>query len=275
MTRRSHQLIQAAGRLLVGGAALALLAVSGPVELAAQECAAAGERPYVCAVDLFAGPSGERLYALEGRWAVQLEFGQQWELELEARDQWDRRFPRERLALGVEPEERCRGLVTLDERGPTAFTLRAAATQGDCRVWLWIPGNLNLEWSLDVRVVSRAGNDYSRSEAEKLAAALYRGLLDREPDPNGLAGTTAEIQRGNLAEVIRSIAASPEYRSRIAGKPATEILEQLYSGLLGRSPDSEGVRLYLGAIQRGDVVDIVWRIVKSPEFERRLTGVDR
>lgn len=258
-------------RLLAGLATMLTLAGLGnAASLIAQQCPSVGSRSFVCEAELYAGPEGERLFALEGRWSVQLELSEAWDLELVARDQFGRRFPRERLALGIEPEDRCRGIIDVDVGDEANFRIRAGSRTGDCRVWLWVPGNLNLEWSLDVRVVTRSSDDYSRTEGEYVTTALYRALLGRDPDPSGFRTTSAEIQRGNLAAVIRGVAASSEYRRKASDLESIALLEQIYQGLLGRAADSAGVRRYLSWIESGGVVDIVWEIVKSEEFERRM-----
>jgi SAM-dependent methyltransferase len=54
--------------------------------------------------------------------------------------------------------------------------------------------------------------DYS---AECIATALYRGILDREPDLAGLADHLSLLHDGKLFEVIRAFVGSPEFRSRL------------------------------------------------------------
>jgi Domain of unknown function (DUF4214)/Methyltransferase domain len=51
---------------------------------------------------------------------------------------------------------------------------------------------------------------------EHVAAALYQGILDREPDLGGLAHKVALIRSGQaLKEVIRTFVDSPEFHSRL------------------------------------------------------------
>ncbi len=50
--------------------------------------------------------------------------------------------------------------------------------------------------------------------AEELATALYQGILERAPDPSGLADTIAEIQAGRRAQRAAAMLDSPEFQSR-------------------------------------------------------------
>ena len=52
---------------------------------------------------------------------------------------------------------------------------------------------------------------------EQVATALYRGILEREPDPAGFAANVDHLRSGlPLEHVIRSFIASPEFRIRFA-----------------------------------------------------------
>lgn len=55
---------------------------------------------------------------------------------------------------------------------------------------------------------------------DTIVDALYRGLLDRAPEPEGLAGWSAWLEErslsGSLAELMRCFAQSPEFRERAA-----------------------------------------------------------
>ena len=55
-----------------------------------------------------------------------------------------------------------------------------------------------------------------------------------------------------------------------AGVDAATLLERFYQGILGREPDSGGVRLYLADMRRGQYASVLLNLIRSPEFERRL-----
>ena len=49
---------------------------------------------------------------------------------------------------------------------------------------------------------------------ESIADALYRGMLDREPDPAGFADHLERLRDGKLLQVVRTFLGSPEFRAR-------------------------------------------------------------
>ena len=63
------------------------------------------------------------------------------------------------------------------------------------------------------RVSSRFGRSRGFSP-EHVVTALYRGILDREPDLAGFGDNVDHLRSGgSLERVIRSFVASPEFRS--------------------------------------------------------------
>lgn len=258
---------------------LALLAagvlVTAPAA-AQRECLAAGPEPYICGVEIEVSRSGERARRLDGGRPLRLASGESVELRVEGFDQFDRRFPADRAGFVLEPSRRCeRGAVEVEERGRGLFRLEAKRGRGSCELLLWVPGNLNLEWTVPVELRPLGSGGFSREQAELVAISLYRAILGREADPPGLAGAIAEIQRGRLSTQVEAMAKSDEFRRQRAGLPAAQLLEDLYRGLLGRAPDSAGERRYLREVERGDVASVALDILRSEEFERRLTGERR
>lgn len=252
------------------GALLCLcLCLAAPSAVLADHCDGDWDRPFVCDLELYGAPDGQRLERLRGG-SIDLALSGTFEIEVDAFDQNGRRFPTERLALGADLGDRCRDLVEVDQTDTARFVIRAGRQSGGCTVWLWVPGNLNLEWGVEVRVLSRARSGYSRGEAELIAHRLYAGILGREPDPNGLSDTVAEIQRGRLGDRVRSMVRSAEFKGKGATLNASALLEQLYRGLLGREPDSSGIRTFLGRIERGSISEVVLDLVRSDEFEEQL-----
>ena len=59
-----------------------------------------------------------------------------------------------------------------------------------------------------------AVQSWGEFSAEHIATALYRGILDREPDLAGFGDNVDHLRSGgSLERVIRSFVASPEFRS--------------------------------------------------------------
>lgn len=270
-----------AGRRLrpLPAVALALLsagALAAAPAAAQGDCAAAGSEPYICGVEIEVSRGGERARRLDGGRPLRLASGDSVELRVEGFDQFDRRFPSDRAGFVLEPSRRCeRGAVEIEERGAGRFLVEAKRGRGSCELLLWVPGNLNLEWTVPVELRPLGSDGYSRAQAELVAASLYRALLGREADPPGLAGAISEIQRGRLATQVEAMARSDEFRRERAGLPAARLLEDLYQGLLGRAPDRDGERRYLREVERGDVASVALDILRSEEFERRLAGERR
>lgn len=241
----------------------------------AQGCAADWDRPVVCAVELSATIDGShRSVSLDGR-GVTLPTRSRAELFADPYDQWGRRFPLERFELRVEVDRSCEDLVAVERqelgygRGER-LVLETGSRTGGCEILFWVPGNLNLDRPLRVEVSRDRSGGYTRAEAELLALWLFQAVLGREPDAVGLRASTMEIQRGEIRSQVEAMVRSPEFRKRRADLPAEELLESAYRGLLGRAPDTAGVRTYLPRVRRGDLAGVVLTLLGSEELEARL-----
>ena len=113
---------------------------------------------------------------------------------------------------------------------------------------------------------------YSREEADAVAKRLYKGILGREADADGLQGTIDMLTRGQLQRRVNEMIASAEFRSRVANKPANEVLNQLYSGLFNREPDPSGVNAYQGQLQNRRYADVVMHMLQSQEFRDKVNA---
>ncbi|MGB5295044.1 MAG: beta/gamma crystallin-related protein [Thermoanaerobaculia bacterium] len=107
----------------------------------------------------------------------------------------------------------------------------------------------------------------TQAQSEYVAERLYRAVLGREPDPQGLSNAAAEIRFGNLEKFTNSLVFSSE--SRALRLSTEERLEQIYQGLLGRSP-REGAQSHLPQLQQGRTDYVVLTILNSEEFLRNL-----
>jgi hypothetical protein len=251
--------------LVVATAATCILL---PSDAGAQNC---GDwyRPLVCTADLVLTDTDRRTDQLNDGDRVELGPRDTVEIEVEARDQRGSRFPADRLTLSYD-EYDCRSMLRVEDEGEGRLRISASAAEGRCRLELWMPNNLNFQWELEVEISAAARSGYERAEAELVATALYAAILNREPDSGGLSSAVAEIQSGNLDAQIAAMTRSDEFRQGINLKAPPEILEQFYRGILERSGDSAGVRLYLSEVQRGQYASVLSKLIRSPEFERRL-----
>jgi hypothetical protein len=129
-------------------------------------------------------------------------------------------------------------------------------------------------------VIARTARRAASSD-EEAVRILYRRLLGREADEQGLRGFTDLARREGIEAVARQIAASPEYRQRTGAAntapdaPAAyeNAVRSLYRHVLGRDPDPAGLQ-DLTRVAAGSGFDaVVDRMVGSPEYER-LYGTD-
>ncbi len=260
-------------------------------EARAEFCASRDDRPAVCKVGFQAAVADQRVKSIDPAEPLAMTSGQKLELQLDALDQNGRSFPHARLAYAFDAED-CRGLVDVQSIGTGRFNLSAGGRQGECDLWVWIPGNLNLEWRLRVQTAGTTAavapapqptpgarpqstapgprRGYSLREAEYVGQRIYLALLGREADADGLRGTALEIQRGNLEKRVLDMMQSSEYRSKNYQVTPNQMLERIYQAALGRKPDADGVRTFVPLLQRGQTATVVRELMTSDEFEQKL-----
>jgi hypothetical protein len=112
---------------------------------------------------------------------------------------------------------------------------------------------------------------YSKELSDRLVTDLYFTLLDRQPDPGGLATWSTELQRGmGRQTAIMSFIDSAEYRSHFASD--TAFITSLYQRLLKRAPDAGGLQAGLRNMQAGTSrFEIARGFVCSEEYCRAYT----
>ncbi|HXT50048.1 MAG TPA: hypothetical protein VN811_03345 [Thermoanaerobaculia bacterium] len=113
--------------------------------------------------------------------------------------------------------------------------------------------------------------------ADAVVAALYRGILLREPDP-GAAGARDDLARHGYDAVRRvagNIANSEESRIRLYDNGVSNVrrLEALYGHLLGWNRSQVGRDRWesdLAEVNRGNIAGVVDAIVRSQQFRDRF-----
>lgn len=95
---------------------------------------------------------------------------------------------------------------------------------------------------------------------------VYADLLQRTPDPAGLAAWTNALEAGTpYGSVANAITSSQEFRGHLIGDS--------YSRYLGRSPDSTGMQSWLGAMNAGlQIEQMQAGFIASPEFFQSAGG---
>ena len=97
---------------------------------------------------------------------------------------------------------------------------------------------------------------------------IYRALLGRDADPVGIDASVPLIDRGQTRQRVDQIVASTEFRNKIRGWSTTQLLTQIYQGLLLRDPDP-GAGNWEAMLQQRRFTDVVMGIMASPEFQIR------
>jgi hypothetical protein len=121
----------------------------------------------------------------------------------------------------------------------------------------------------------------SRPRVDELVAALYRGILLRDPDP-AAASRRDDIARSGYAGVVRQareIAASRESEIEVYKRACNQQrLLALYKELLGRDSAQIDQRLWHSQLQHleaGDIEEVVGELVETREFQTRWGLVGR
>lgn len=226
----------------------------------------------LCEVEWSAARQGERWERFDPNRDLELAPRSEIEIEMEGNDQFGRRFPRERIAIGFEDRD-CDHILDVEDVGEGRLRIKATAGDGSCRLEIWVAGNLNFEWDVEVEIKAEARAGYSRAEAEMIANALYRAILGREADPGGLAGRIPEIQRGDLEGQVRSMLRSQEFMQSKEGVGANQLLDRFYQGIFGRPADSGAVSMYLEVVERLGYERVILSLLRSPEYEDMLSRV--
>ena len=212
---------------------------------------------------------GERFRPL-GPGRIELGPRESFTIVFEPYDQRGRRFPPDRFQMGVELGRDRAGRLSISETKSDDLQFTAGRDRGPCRVLLYVPGNLNLAYQLELDVTGLGTTNYTRQQAEDIAERLYRAILQREVEPSARASAVAEIQRGRLANQVSSMIDSGEFAEvRRRSQPAA-LLEAFYAGLLKRTPDSAGANDYLREILQGRYQEAIMNLVQSVKFEESL-----
>ena len=184
-------------------------------------------------------------------------------------DQNGRRFPLNRFRLEVDPAADCRGRVET-EWSSGELRVRAGNSRGTCTVAVWVPGNLNLDYTLTFEVGGLGVTNSSRQQAGDITDRLYRAVLQRSPDEPSIRTAIAEVQRGGIESQVESMIQSSEFQQLRRQQSPVDLLTAFYQGLFDREPDTRGLQQYLAELGRGRYAQLIMSLVQSEEFERRL-----
>ncbi|PKL41689.1 MAG: hypothetical protein CVV41_17290 [Candidatus Riflebacteria bacterium HGW-Riflebacteria-1] len=102
--------------------------------------------------------------------------------------------------------------------------------------------------------------DPNMPKDERTIHNLYRKLLGRDPDPEGLTNWLIHLRKHGVASVEKAIKRSDEFA--IGG---------MYRELLGRNPDRGGIEMWLAEIRKGNhnLDSVRESILNSREYQER------
>jgi hypothetical protein len=229
-----------------------------------------GDRPIVVTVDFALKRSGERERELNVSRPVPLATGERLAIAATPIDQNGRRFPLDRFRLDAAPAADCRGRVDVSDWSSGELRVQAGSSRGRCTLALWVPGNLNLEYTLTFEVGGLGVTNYSRQQAGDIVGRLYRAILQRSIDEPATRAAIAEVQGGRIQRQVESMIASAEFQQLRQQQSPADLLTAFYQGMFDREPDTRGLQQYLVEVERGRLAQVIMNLVQSEEFERRL-----
>lgn len=112
---------------------------------------------------------------------------------------------------------------------------------------------------------------FVRIFAEQLVRKAYRGILQRDADPQGLASYTDALKQNlGLAGLLRDVTESDEHWRKTLEARAPELVRSLYSGLLDREPEPEALQDYAEKLATAhDLTPLLAEIAGSDEHWER------
>ncbi len=129
----------------------------------------------------------------------------------------------------------------------------------------FVPGGTNVHLALDLNGVALAQDDES---ADRAIERAFRAVLDREPSSTERRRYRLLMRENEWGEVDvrRDLSERPDYRrfSKERGVEPEAVIRKAYQDILGRDPDSEGVRTY-----RSKMIDEGWSEREVREALRR------
>ena len=118
----------------------------------------------------------------------------------------------------------------------------------------------------------RPVGEASEDSAERVAQRLYRAILGRDADPEGLRNATAQIERGQTEGLVRGMTQSTEYRNLRSQRSAAELLDQMFRGLYGRPADASARRTYIIPLERGEDHQVILTLLSSDQYAGGSSG---
>jgi hypothetical protein len=109
-----------------------------------------------------------------------------------------------------------------------------------------------------------------------LVSALYRGLLGRDPDPDGQSSWTTLIRQGRIAVAVDGFVDSAEFQALVPDRhdptAVRAVIRCFYTEILGLPPDPVGLAAWVEYLTAtGSFEFATNEFLSSPEFEHLAT----
>jgi hypothetical protein len=114
------------------------------------------------------------------------------------------------------------------------------------------------------------------ARAMELVRLLYRGLLEREPEPEELEIYSKKLEgQHDLIALLAEIVGSDEHWKRQYGRRAHQVVAEAYRAILGREPDEKGLQSWLPTAYAwpDGIRNIVTGFINSEEYTRKAKKV--
>jgi len=109
--------------------------------------------------------------------------------------------------------------------------------------------------------------------AQDLVKAAFRGLLEREPEPEAAESYSGNLSSmGDLSAILADISKSDEFKGKALPLPfpSSELVRAIYHALLNREPDEKGLAAHCEHLDSvAGFEGVLSDIARSPEFTTR------
>jgi hypothetical protein len=246
--------------------------------VAGNPCASGGD-PAPCDVKIFYERGDGRTVALTSDQKLDLGYDDSTQIWLETVDQYGREYRGENSGFRVLSSRDCEDELDVHPLASNRYALRVLDRDaGQCRLVVRLDGPRQVDRALDLQWqggygygydgYDRYGATYERDDAEYIVDRLYRSLLQRPPSQADFQANVGRVEDGQLRLVVDELTSSPEFLNRERSRTSDVVLQDLYRGLLQRSPASgESSVSRLGT---ADYLAIVLQLLSSPEFRQLL-----
>ncbi|SKA87576.1 Beta-N-acetylglucosaminidase [Clostridium sp. USBA 49] len=110
---------------------------------------------------------------------------------------------------------------------------------------------------------------YASESTDKFITRLYRTMLNREPDLDGLKFWSYRLEtKDSASDIVKSFFESEEFRNRKLTDE--EYVSMLYKSILGRNYDKEGLAAWIKNLNSGySRLRVLTEFLNSPEFSNQ------